>query len=75
MADVIQAWSEIINEEQEASNAWDDEWPEEWLGTQIVVRIFRSNRHSWWINRSRERSRFDRGSSTSTGLNSPDHRK
>ena len=40
MADVIQAWSEIINEEQEASNAWDDEWPEEWLGTQIVVFEF-----------------------------------
>ena len=40
MADVIQAWSEIIYQEQEASNVWDDEWTEEWLGTQIVVFEF-----------------------------------
>lgn len=40
LEEVIQSWSELINDEVPASEIWDDEWPEEWLGTQIVIFEF-----------------------------------
>lgn len=40
LGDIIQSWSELINDENTKSEIWDDEWPEEWLGTQIVIFEF-----------------------------------
>ena len=39
--DIVEAWSELVNDDAPASNVWDDEWPDEWLGTQIVVFEFK----------------------------------
>jgi len=38
--DIIEAWTELVTEDAPASDAWNDEWPESWLGTQIVVFEF-----------------------------------
>ena len=40
LGDVIQAWAEIVNEDSQTEDVWDNEWPEEWLGTQVVVFEF-----------------------------------
>lgn len=39
--DIIDAWTDLVNEDAPASDAWNDEWPESWLGTQIVVFEFK----------------------------------
>lgn len=39
--DIIKAWTDLVTEDAPASNAWNDEWPEAWLGTQIVVFEFK----------------------------------
>ena len=40
LGDVIQAWAEIVNEDSQTEDVWDNEWPDEWLGTQVVVFEF-----------------------------------
>tara|TARA_Y100000766_G_scaffold76924_1_gene65188 strand:+ start:37 stop:1713 length:1677 start_codon:yes stop_codon:yes gene_type:complete len=42
-ADIIQAWDDLINEDVPASEAWNEDWPEEWLGTQVIVFQFQDN--------------------------------
>ncbi len=42
-ADIIQAWDDLINEDAPASEAWNETWPEEWLGTQVIVFQFQDN--------------------------------
>ena len=32
--------AEIVNEDSQTEDVWDNEWPEEWLGTQVVVFEF-----------------------------------
>ena len=39
--DIIEAWSELVNDDAPASDAWNNEWPDEWLGTQVVVFEFK----------------------------------
>ena len=39
--DIIEAWTDLVTEDAPASDAWNDEWPESWLGTQIVVFEFK----------------------------------
>ena len=39
--DIIEAWSEMVNDDAPASDAWNNEWPDEWLGTQVVVFEFK----------------------------------
>ena len=39
--DIIDAWTDLVTEDAPASDAWNDEWPESWLGTQIVVFEFK----------------------------------
>ena len=39
--DIIEAWTDLVTEDAPASDAWNDEWPEAWLGTQIVVFEFK----------------------------------
>ena len=40
-SDIIEAWADLVNDEAPASDAWNDDWPDEWLGTQIVVFEFK----------------------------------
>ena len=40
---IIQEWDELINEDVPASEAWNEAWPEEWLGTQVIVFQFQDN--------------------------------
>lgn len=40
-SDIIEGWSDLVNEQAPASDAWNDDWPDEWLGTQIVVFQFK----------------------------------
>ena len=40
LGDIIQAWAEFVNEDSQTEDVWDNEWPEEWLGTQVVVFEF-----------------------------------
>ena len=40
-SDIIEAWSDLVNDEAPATDAWNDDWPDEWLGTQIVVFEFK----------------------------------
>ena len=40
-SEIIEAWAELVNEDAPASDAWNDDWPDEWLGTQIVVFEFK----------------------------------
>ena len=39
--EVIQAWDELLNDDAPASEVWNNEWPGEWLDTQIVVFEFK----------------------------------
>ena len=39
--EIIETWSELVNDDAPASDAWNNEWPEEWLGTQVVVFEFK----------------------------------
>lgn len=43
-SDIVSSWSEYIDNSRNQSNdqesLWQDEWPEEWLGTQIIVFEF-----------------------------------
>ena len=39
--EVIQAWDELLNDDAPASEVWNNEWPDEWLDTQIVVFEFK----------------------------------
>jgi len=41
--DIIEAWSELVNDDAPASDAWNNQWPDEWLGTQIVVFEFKDD--------------------------------
>ena len=40
---IIQEWDDLINEDVPASEAWNESWPEEWLGTQVIVFQFQDN--------------------------------
>mgnify|MGYP006261489061 FL=1 len=40
---IIQEWDDLINEDVPASEAWNEAWPEEWLGTQVIVFQFQDN--------------------------------
>ena len=37
----IQAWDELLNDDAPASDVWNNEWPDEWLDTQVVVFEFK----------------------------------
>lgn len=41
LGDLMQAWSDLVNEDAPASDAWDNEWPEEWMGTQVIIFEFK----------------------------------
>ena len=42
-SDVVQTWSDFISEEGESSDVWDDSWPDDWLGTQVVIFEFKDS--------------------------------
>ena len=43
-SDIVSSWSEYIdnsrNQSSDQESLWQDEWPEDWLGTQIIVFEF-----------------------------------
>ena len=40
LPDVSKTWTSAFDDEQDATTSWNDDWPEAWLGTQIVVFEF-----------------------------------
>lgn len=44
LPDVSKTWTTALVDEQDATTSWDDDWPDTWLGTQIVVFEFAEER-------------------------------
>lgn len=42
LGDIISAWSDLVNDQEDSdpNDVWSENWPDEWLGTQVVIFEF-----------------------------------